>query len=163
MRLDKITLDRMEDNESLTCEVVGNTLVLQRTDLVRVLDFSVKYTLLSRTKTDYRLRVQGNPIVIMQCANTMEDTEVSLTIDEHVCITTNQLNDQTEELAYEMTQNFIQMNAVLIEILALILPLRVVKGEIKAVSGDGWQIIDPDEVDANEQSPFANLSQKLSE
>lgn len=158
-----MTLDRMEYNESLTCEVVGNALELKRADLVRILDFSVTYTLISRTTTEYRLRIQGSPIIIMQCANTMEDTEVSIEIDEQVCITTNQLNDQTEELAYEMTQNFIPMNAVLGEILSLILPLRVIKGEIEAASGEGWQIIDPDEIDANEQSPFANLSQKLSE
>lgn len=158
-----MTLDRMEYGESLQYEVQGETIALRRNDLVRIPDFSVTYTLLSRTTTEYRLRIQGMPTVVMQCANTAEDTDVSISFDEQICITTSPLNDQTEELAYEMTQNFIPMNAVLAEILSLTLPLRVVKGDVASTSGEGWQIIDSDEIDANEQSPFANLSQKLNE
>lgn len=158
-----MTLDRMKMNESFPFEVTGEMIEIQRNDLVLIPTFTVVCTLLSQTKTEYRLQVKGEITVVMKCANTLEDTHVPIHFDEQVSLSTVQLNDPTEELAYEMTQNFIPMNAILTEIIALALPMRVIKEDLKVQSGEGWQIIDPDEVDAKEQSPFANLSQKLSE
>lgn len=163
MRFDKITLDRMENGESLTFAVTGKTIELQRNDLVSIPDFSVVITLLSHSKNDALLRLQSDLIVVMKCANTLEDIPVNINLDEQICLTTSQLNDPTEELAYEITQNFIPMNAILTEIISLSLPIRVVKEDLKVQAGEGWQIIDPDEEVVKEQSPFANLSQKLSE